>query len=120
MATPTVAEIKAAYPGRVSKEDSEIQDIIDRAVRARDTIFSSRIAREGQVEGDQDDFVLYVALHMLTIEEGGEVDNESQTGGSVSYSHLQGNLEASLSETRWGRMARMYIKGGASIGVELT
>ena len=56
MADPTVDEIKDAFPGRTSKADSVVQAVIDRAIRMRDNQFSSRIAREGEIEGNADDF----------------------------------------------------------------
>ena len=118
---PTVNEVRYTYSGTFSGGDNVIQSLLDRAERLRDDKFSDRIRSQGELEGDQNDFHLYLTLHLMQLTEGGESQSESQTGGSVNYSHLQGNIEQSLTETRWGRLCMTYLENdGASIGVEIT
>ena len=100
--------------------DTYIQTFISKARRLEEDVFSGRVRTLGEVEGDTDDFVELLACHLLQITEGGDPDSESSTGGSVTYSHLQGDIESTLTETRFGRLARLYLRNEVSIGIEKT
>ena len=116
--TPDLADVDALY-GKRAMTDSAAQELIQMAVRLADTVYSGRIRATGEVEGDRSDFVALLAAHLWSLREG-EPQSESQTGGSVSYNVLSGDVDDSLSETRYGRMAKAYVRDGSSLGVEKT
>lgn len=118
--TVTPTEVKERFPGQTSKSDSTIQDIIDEAERLTDNIYSGQVAREGELQGDRDDFIRLIALHKLTLSEGGEMQSESQTGGTVNYNLSNAGDGLGLSQTRFGREASTYLREEISIGFELT
>jgi hypothetical protein len=112
----TLDDLDAIYPRR--QLDNEKANRLKRmAVRFTNDVFGDLVARLPEVEGDADDFTVLVWAHLVELRAGGEAASENQTGGSVSYTHLQGNIDASLSETRYGRMARTYMREEQSIGI---
>jgi len=115
----TPSDLKEAYPGNTSKSDSRLQAIIDRSERLADSIYSGQIGREGEQQGDRDDFIELLSLHRLTLEEGGEKQSESQTGGTTNFAHATPEDSRGLHQTRWGREALIYLRDESSFGVEL-
>jgi hypothetical protein len=118
---PSLQEVDEQYgDGRRTLSDSAAENIIDRADRLADDVYSSRVAREGQIEGNEKDFKVLLACHLIELTEGGEIQSQNQTGGSVSYNTVTGDPLDSLSETRWGRLAETYIRDNQSISIERT
>jgi len=114
----TSSDIQAAYgeqaPALSSSKQDELAAI---AGRLRQDVFGGRVTRQSELEGDSDDFEAYLGAHLWEIAEGGELQSESQTGGSVNFQHLQTNVESTLSETRYGRVCLMMLRSKASIGI---
>lgn len=107
--------------GNHSVEDSDLQDqIVGMANRLADDVFSGRVNYTGEQEGDEEDFKTLLGCHLLELHEGGEVQSSSQTGGSVSMNVNTGEAANGLTETRWGRMAQVYLRDNASIAIETT
>ena len=115
---PTISEVQSAYGEKQPALDTtKKQDLVDIAGRLRTQVFGGRVSHLSELEGNTDDFEIYLAAHLWEIAEGGEQQSSSQTGGSVNYGHLQGNVEQTLSETRYGRVCLMMLRGSASTGI---
>ncbi len=114
----TVSDVQAIYGEKSPAIDSTKQQaLLDVATRLKDDVFGGRLTHLSEIEGDQDDFIKYLAAHLWEIAEGGEASGHSQTGGNVNYQHLQGNISQTLSETRYGRVAQMFLRNESSIGI---
>lgn len=98
--------------------NSQKDALVEMANRFADDVFGGTVRSIGEVEGDDGDFKRLLAAHLWELAEGGEAQSESQSGGSVSYSVNPGNVEQSLSQTRYGRMARAYLRQEGQVGVE--
>lgn len=117
----TVSEVQAVYGEQEpSLSASKQQELVDVAERLRDGVFGGRVRTLQEIEGDGEDFGAYLAAHLWELAEGGEAQSQSQTGGSVNYAHLQGNVEHTLTETRYGRVCRMMLRQNASVGIVRT
>lgn len=113
--TPSLEKVDALYGNRVMN-DMAATMLIDMADRLADLTFGGTVSRLSEVEGDVDDFKTLLAAHLWALRER-EASSESQTGGSVTFSVTPGELRASLSESRFGRMASAYLRDSVSIGV---
>lgn len=100
--------------------DTKKQDLLDIATREANGLYSKRVRAFPTLDGDEDDFITYLAAHKWEQAEGGEANSQSSTGGSVSYNTVTGNPMKELQETRYGRTAYQYLRDEQSIGVELT
>lgn len=101
-------------------DQTKKQELLDMAETQADTIYSGRMSHTPTLEGDRDDFVRLLAAHLWTLANGGEAQSESSTGGSVTYNTVTGDPIDSLSETKWGRMAKEYIRSKQSIAIVRT
>lgn len=118
MTDTTRSDVDAIYGDR-AMSDSDADSLVAMANRLADDVFGGMLRTLSEVEGDEKDFKTLLAAHMWTLREG-EAQSESQTGGSVSYNWQNpGDLQASLTETRFGRMARTYLRSEAGISVEI-
>lgn len=111
----TLTDLDAVYPKRQLADD-KTETLKGMAVRFTNQVTGGALAGISEVEGPADDFALFVWAHLVELRSG-ESNSESQSGGSVSYSRNPGDLQHTLSETRYGRMARSYLRGEQSIGV---
>lgn len=111
---PAVEDLKPESGLTTGEKDA----LVEMANRFADDVFGGTVRTIGEVEGDDSDFKRLLAAHFWELAEGGEVQSESQSGGSLSYNVNPGNVEQSLDQTRYGRMARAYIRQGGQIGVE--
>lgn len=117
MADTDRATTDSIYGDR-AMSDSDADALVSIANRLADDVFGGRVRTLGEVEGNDKDFKTFLAAHLWALREG-EAQSESQAGGSVSYNVVVGDVQEHLSETRYGRMAQAYLRGGASIGVEI-
>lgn len=118
MATTSASDIQEVYGEKEPALSSSKQSSL--ATHAEDLteqVFGGRVSRQAELEGDEDLFATYLGAHLWEIAEGGEAQSQSQTGGSVNFAHLQTNIESTLSETRYGRVCLMMLKGNASVGI---
>lgn len=111
----TLEDLDAIYPQR-AMDPEKANNLKGRAVNFTNQVVGGSIAYQSEIEGPEEDFALLVWAHFCALREG-ESSSESQQGSSVSYSVGTSNLSAMLSETRWGRMARSYLRGEQSIGI---
>lgn len=118
MVTVTVTEIQEVYgerePALSSSKKTALKDIAERLTQ---DVFGGRVARQSELEGNEEDFAKYLGAHLWEIAEGGEAQSQSQTGGSVNFQHLQTNVETTLSETRYGRLCQMMLRDQASVSI---
>lgn len=98
--------------------DAEADALVSIANRLADDVFSGRVRTLSEREGNDKDFKTFLAAHIWALREG-EAQSESQAGGSISYNVVAGQIQANLSETRYGRMAETYLRDQSSIGVEI-
>lgn len=119
MADTTRSDVDQLYGDR-GMSDSDADALVSIANRLKDDVYGGRIARRGEVEGNEKDFATALGAHLFALREGGELQSESQSGGNVSFNVVAGDVEASLTETRFGRLARAYLVSEASIGIETT
>lgn len=96
---------------------SKRDDLVSIAESLTEDVFGGRTGRNTIIEGDENDFAKYVAAHLWEQAEGGEPSGQTQTGGSVNYQHLTDNLQGSLGDSRFGRIALMFIREDASVSV---
>lgn len=96
------------------------QNLLDMAEREATTIYSDRVATLPTIEGNTDDFIKLLAAHLWTLSSGGETQSESATGGSVNYNTVTGESIDTLSQTRYGRQAKSYLRDKAGIGIVRT
>jgi len=100
--------------------DEKKQALLNQAESATDLVYSGRVARLNQIESDRDYFVQNLAAHYWELAEGGEPTSESATGGSVSYNTVTGDTMSNLTETRYGRICRDYLRNQQSVGIVRT
>lgn len=117
MADTTVSDVDDLYGDR-AMTDSEADSLVNMANRLGNEVFAGKLRTLDEVEGNEKDFKAYLAAHMWTLREG-EAQSDSQAGGSISYNLTGGDIEDGLSETRFGRMAKTYLRSGASVSVEI-
>lgn len=118
---PTVSEVeKLSATSWNSLGSQHKQDLLDIAEREANSIYSGQVSTLPTIEGDKDDFIRYLAAHKFEQAEGGEAQSESNTGGSVSYNTVTGEVINDLSQTRYGRTAREYLRDESSIGIVRT
>lgn len=101
-------------------EQSKKEALLDDAKTERNTLYSDRVSTLPTLEGDENVFIKNLAAHKYEQAEGGESQSESQTGGSVSYNTVTGEVFEELSETRYGRVALKHLRDNQSIGVITT
>jgi len=101
-------------------DDKTKKSLLDQAESATDHVYGGRVARLNQIESDREFFVKNLAAHYWTLAEGGEPTSESATGGSVSYNTVTGDTMSNLTETRYGRICRDYIRNQQSVGIVRT
>jgi len=115
--TVSVSDVRAiASTEFAALDDDEVQTHIDTAEDLYTGVYSERLGRRSQVRVDPDRFVTYVAAHLAELAQGGEAQSENQGAGSVSYNTVTGQPLQSLSETRYGRVARSMIQQQQNIG----
>lgn len=110
-----LTELDALYPKRQLADD-KTNALKGMAVRFTNQVTGGALSSLSEIEGPEQDFALFVWAHLVELRSG-EEGSESQSGGSVTYNRNPGELQASLSETRYGRMARGYLRNEQSIGV---
>lgn len=114
----TRSDVDSVY-GQRAMSDSAADDLVGMANRLADDVYSDKIRTLGEREGNEKDFKTLLAAHYWALREG-EAASESQTGGSVSYAWAQAQADdATLTETRFGRQARTYLRSELSIGTEI-
>lgn len=118
MVDTTRSDVDAVYAER-GMSDSTADSLVSIANRLADNVFAGKLSTLAEVEGDEKDFKTYLAAHLWAIREG-VPQSESQGGGSISYVTDPGNIEASLSQTPYGQVARSMLRDGASISVVKT
>lgn len=110
MTDTTRSDVAALY-GSYGMSDSDADALVAQANRLADDVFSDQIVFTSETQGDEKDFKTLLAAHLWALREG-EAQSENQAGGSVTYNVTTGDVSDSLSETRWGRMAQAYLRGG--------
>lgn len=116
MADTTFQDVDDIYEDREMTE-SDAHRLVEMANRLADDVFGGRLRTLSEIEGDQKDFKTLLAAHIWAIREG-EIQSENLGGAtSVTYTWMSGRVEDTLSETRYGRIARLYIRDNASIGI---
>ena len=114
----SVSDVQAVYGEQEPAiSASKQEELLNIAERMKDDVYGGRVSRFSEIEGNDDDFVRYLAAHLWEISEGGEVQSSQQTGGSVNYQHLQTNIESMLSETRYGRVALSMLRNSTSVSI---
>jgi hypothetical protein len=107
------------YKPQSGLTDAEKDALVSTANRFVDDVYSGLVRTLSQVEGDEKDFKSFIAAHLWTLAEGGELQSEGQAGGSVSYNvQPGGDNQEWLAQTRYGKMALGYIRDDAQVGVE--
>ncbi len=101
-------------------DDKTKKALLAQAESATDTVYGGRVSRLNEIEADRDYFVQNLTAHYWELAEGGEATSESATGGSVSYNTVTGDTMSNLTETRYGRICRDYLRNQASIGIVTT
>lgn len=118
MADATRSDVDPVYGDR-AMSDSDADALVSIANRLADDVFGGQVRTLSEVEGDEKDFKTYLAAHLWALREG-VPQSESQTGGSVTYNWQNPtDLQASLTESPYGRMARHYLRSEAGISVEI-
>lgn len=118
MASITRSEVQNVYGNKEPSIGTSQRDaLVSIAERFTEDVVGGKVSTLAELEGNENDFAKYVAAHLWTLAEGGETQSSSQTGGSVNYGHLQGNIEQTLGETRYGRFAQALIRSSDSIGI---
>lgn len=117
MADTTRSDVENLKP-ESGLADGNKDFLVTMANNFADDVFGGTVRTIGEVEGNDTDFKTLLAAHFWELAEGGELASESQSGGSMSYNVNPGNIEDSLSQTRYGRMARAYIRQDGQFGVE--
>jgi hypothetical protein len=101
--------------------DNKKQSLLDMAERTINNQLSERHATFDTVEGDRDDAIRLLAAHKWELAEGGEAQSESSQGGNVSYNTVTGEWQASLSETRYGRMlSDLYLRDRQGLAIVIS
>ena len=114
-----IADVQAVYGEKEPALDTQKkQDLLDDAETEADTIYSRRTTRTPILTGDRDIFIKNLAAHKWTQAEGGEVQSESQTGGSSTY-ETPGPMEGRgfLSGSRFAREANRHLSGEMSTAI---
>jgi len=115
---PTVSEVEdLSSTGWKQIDQQTKQNLLDMAEREANTIYGGQLATISEVEGNKDDFIANLCAHKLTLAQGGEAQSENATGGSVNYNTVTGESQDTLTETRYGRVCKMYLRQGASVSV---
>jgi hypothetical protein len=118
---PTVSEVESlSSKGWNSLDSTKKQELLDMAEREANELYSGQVSTLPEIEGDTDDFIRHLAAHKWTLAEGGEAQSESNTGGNVSYNTVTGENLDNLSQTRFGREAKSYLRDESSISVVTT
>jgi len=119
--TVTIDDVEDLASNSWQQLDAEKkQALLNQAESATDHIYSGRVSRLSKIEGERDFFVQNLAAHYYEQAEGGEATSESATGGSASYNTVTGQASSNLTETRYGRVCRDYIRNQQSIGIVRT
>lgn len=113
--TPTVSEVEDQY-GPTDIPDADASNLIDQAERMDEDLFGENINFQSQRQGDKQDRVILLACHKWALREG-EPESESQAGGSVSYNTVTGELQNSLTQTKWGREYLGYLRDQPNISI---
>lgn len=120
--TPTVNEVEAQYgPTDIETdapdgETSKAEQLIEAAERMAQDLYGDAILFTSEQQGNAKDFVILLACHKWALREG-EPQSESQAGGSVTYNTVTGEVQDSLSQTKWGREALGYLGDQPNISV---
>ena len=77
------------------------------------------VARQTEIEGDEDIFAAYVGAHLWAMAEGQTLNEEFQTGNSAAPSVPNAGASAdALSTTFYGQLALSMLRGqGTSISI---
>lgn len=117
----TIGDVEnLAKNGWVNLPTGKKEFLLSVAQREAKTIYSGRVATLPTVEGSEEDFTIYLTAHKWEMAEGGEPQSESGEGGSVTYNNAAGESFDTLTETRYGRDAKSYLRDDSQIGIVKT
>jgi len=119
MATPSVQDVRDIDTTGWSQtlDDPQVKTQIDIAESERNDIYSGQTSTRPAVEGNEKNFIRYLAAHKCELAEGGEVQSEGQGGSSTSYNTVTGDPVDTLQQTRYGREALKYVRMQQSTSV---
>lgn len=118
MADTTVQDAENEYPN-CGLTNTQKQHHVQRANRFVDNNFGGKIRTIGEVEGNVKDLKTLIAAAYWVEAEGGEVNSQSQTGGSISYGVQNDLAEFGLPNNRYAQQALGYLRQGARVSVEI-
>jgi len=119
--TVTIDDVEDLASNSWSQLDPEKkQALLNQAESATDMVYGGRVSRLNQIEGERDYFIQNLAAHYYELAEGGEAQSESATGGSTSYNTVTGETQSNLTETRYGRICRDYLRNQQSVAIVRT
>lgn len=119
-ASITRSDVQAVYGEKSPALSTSKQDTLtNHAESITNNNFGGRVARQSEIEGDEDIFAAYVGAHLWSIAEGQSLNEEFQTGNSAAPSVPNaGDHEAFLSTTFYGQVALGMLRGaGTSISI---
>ena len=115
----TVEDVQAVYGEKPpALDETKQQALLDDAETEADTIYSRRTTRTPILAGDRDIFIKHLAAHKWELAEGGELQSQSQTGGSVNFQTSPGTDDRGfLHGTRFATEANRHLSGEQSTSI---
>ena len=118
MSDVTVSDVEAlSSTGWRNLAQDKKEALLDDAIRESNTIYTGRFSRLPTIDGDREIFIKNLAAHKFEYAQGGEAQNESASGGSVSYNTVSGDSIDDLQQTRYGRTALKHVRMNQSLGL---
>lgn len=122
-ASITVSDIQAVYGEKEpALSPSKQTTLKNHAESITNNNFGGRVARQTEIEGDEDIFAAYIGAHLWAISEGQSLNQEFQTGNSDAPSVPNpGEPQEWLTTTWYGQVAFGMLRGsGASTSIVRT
>lgn len=117
----TRADVEALdKTGWTQLSNAKKDEMLGIAERQAQDIYSGRSSTLSLIEGNVDDFTKFLTAHLWEQAEGGEPQSESSEGGSVNFNTVTGETYDDLTSTRYGRVAKSYLRDGSQISAVRT
>lgn len=117
-ASITVSDIQDVYgektPSLSSSKQTALKDIAENITNNN---FGGRVARQTEIEGDEDDFAKYMGAHLWQLAEGQTLNEEFQTGNTDIRQTIVSDPSSSLSQTVYGQTCLLMLRDRASISM---
>lgn len=117
-ASITSSDVQEVYGEKTPSLDTTKQDALTTIAQdLTNDNFAGKVARQNEIEGDENYFARYLGAHLWQLAEGQTLNEEFQTGNTDVRDTIVSDPRSSLSQTVYGQTCLLMLRDRASISV---